>query len=132
MSSDVVRYRHQDLLLRVNWICGPTIPLQNISDAPVLSLAQFFRADRFDHARETISVRTAATANHLEAFEVASVAFNCVLNEAAPVVLLDRRPLPPVLRDFQKVRDAVSVSFIFIMQFVTHHNGFSVPETKAL
>lgn len=94
-----------DLLLRVNQINGFEIPLRDINEVNVLSLAHFFRAFRFVHASGTLSVTTAATANRSEACEGAPPAAPLVLDEAASVVFLSGRPRLHALCDTQKVRD---------------------------
>lgn len=63
----VARYRHENLLVRVNQINNPEIPLCDINDGRVLSLVQSIHAYLFHLARGTLSVMTTITATSSKA-----------------------------------------------------------------
>lgn len=96
---DNARYRHEDLLLKVNQINEPETPLRDMSDAHVRSLERFFRTCRFDYAWKTLSVTATATATRSEPGEGVSSSTPFILIVGASVALLDRSHRLQVLCD---------------------------------
>lgn len=82
LEFSIALYRRQNLLLRVDWIRGPKIPLGDISSSHVIFHAQCFCAYGLDHARGTLSIAIAATANRFEACDGAPPASYRAVNEA--------------------------------------------------
>lgn len=87
-NFDVARYRHENLLLKVNQSDEFEILLRNISDALVISPAQPFCTYGFDHAIKAPFVKSATTTNRSGACVDSSSATPLVLDEAAFVALL--------------------------------------------
>lgn len=79
---DIDHYRHQNLQFRVNQINNLEIPLRNIRDDHVLSLASTFRAYGLENAIETLSVTNKASENRskaCEGFSLSTLAFSTKL-----------------------------------------------------
>lgn len=88
-TFDVTQNLHEDLLLGVEQINDPDIPLRHVSDSHVLSLAQSVLAYGFLHKRRTLSVITPSMANCSEAREGALIGTFRFLEKAASVVLVN-------------------------------------------
>lgn len=108
-NFELAHYGHKDSLLRVHPINDPDIPLHDTSDAHVLSPVQFFQANGLDHTRETNFVTTTATATRSGTCEGAPSGAPLVHDEAASVVLLNRRHWLQALPDFQNAANVARV-----------------------
>lgn len=87
---DVTHYRQEEMLFRVKQINDPENLLRDVGNSHVLSLVHFFRTYTFIHARGAFSVTTTATVTNSKIFEGALSSTRRVLDEAVPVVLLER------------------------------------------
>lgn len=85
---DIAYYRNEDVLLKLNQINDPKIALSNKSDTHVHFHLKFFSAYGFGLERETSSVIATTAASRSKLIEGAPQAASCVLDEAAPVILL--------------------------------------------
>lgn len=95
-------------------------------------LVQFFYAYGFDHARAIPSVTTTVAASYFEDSEGTPSATRCVLDETAPVVLLDGRHRLQAMRELQKEVLVVWLEDTLLVRCVTRHDGCSIAETEAL
>lgn len=126
----ISNYHHEALLLKVNRIIDPEIPLRHINDVRVLFFELIFHVYAFDHQKRTLSVTSAWIANRLETCDGARSANTIVHNETACVVLQSGRQRLHALRGLQKARDSVWVEAPLLVQCVARQDGHMIVKTE--
>lgn len=129
---DVADYRHEDLLLKIDQIDDLEIPLPDMSDPHLFSLAQSFPLYRFNHARVKLSVATTATTTCSEGRECALSATTPVFDESPRVILLHGRHRLQPLREHQQTRNLACIKASLLVQCATEQNSGPIAKTKAL
>lgn len=126
-NFDGADYHHIDLFLVVNHINNLEIPLSDVSNAHVFSIAQLFRACSFVHASGTLPFPAAATAASSRECKHSTPASTPILDKASSVALLIRTHRLQTLRDPQMTGVVASVEALLLVWFVTRKDGRSIP-----
>lgn len=130
---DLVHYRHKDLLLVVNQISESGILLRDRSGSHVLFFAQSILSGySSEYARETLSINSAATANHSNTFKGSPSATLRVLDEAASLALLEVMHRHQAVRDLQRAGYIAQVKALLLVQCVMRVDGHTIAKIDAL